>query len=111
MFLAPYALSNLPPQQKMIENFYSYIYLALSFVLIFTTSPNYLTSLALPPGYNTFITDKALTKFEKSKHSVLHSDPCLNPVILHLYFSITFKSFKILSRFGLKATFKLVKKN
>ena len=58
---------------------------------------NYLKSLVLSRGYNPFDIDKALNKFQKSKHSVHHPDPCLNLVILPFYFSISFTFSKILS--------------
>ena len=51
------------------------------------------------------VIDKALTKFKKPKHFVCYSDPCLNPVVLPFYSSISFKISKILSRFGFKVPF------
>ena len=70
---------------------------------------NYLKSPALSQGSNPSVT-KALNKFKKLKHSVCHSAPCLNPVVLPFYSMISFKISKILSRFVFIVSFRPINK-
>ena len=107
-----HTLFNHPPQQKMMPAFYIYLYHALhicSDPFNLFNELNCLKSLALSRGYNPSIIDKTLNKLKKPKHSVCHSDPCLNPVVLPFYSSISFEISKILSHFGFKVSFKPVK--
>ena len=71
---------------------------------------NYLQYLALSREYNPSIINKVLNKFNKLKYSACYSDFCLNPVVLHFYFAISFKISKILSRFDSKVPFKHINK-
>ena len=93
--------------------FYTYFYRALhicSDPSNLSNELNYLKSLALSRGYNPSVIDKALTKFKKPKHSVCHSDLCLNPAVLPFYSSISFKISKIFSWFDFKVCFKSLNK-
>ena len=93
--------------------FYTYVYHALHICSDPFNLPNelkFLKSLGLSRDYSRSVIDKALSKFKKSKHSFCHSDPCLNPVILSFYPSLSFKSSKIFSRFGYKVSFRPVNK-
>ena len=61
---------------------------------------------AVSQCYNPYIIDKTMNKFKKPESSAT----CLNIVILHFYFSISFKISKIPSQFGFKTFFKSVNK-
>ena len=108
----PHALSYQPSQQKMAV-FSSYIYHALHIYFDpckLSNELNYLKSFTLAWGCILSVIDKVLNKFKKSKHSLCHSDPCLNPVVLPSYNSIPFKISKIFSCFGFKISFRTVNK-
>ena len=77
--------------------FCTYVYRALricSDPSNLSTELNYIKSLALSRSYNPSVIDKALNKFKKPKNSVCHSGPCLDPVVLPFYSSISFKTLK-----------------
>ena len=57
---------------------------------------NYMKPLPFSQRYNPSIIDKALNKL-KSKHSIPHSDPPLNFVVLPFHSLICLKNFKIFS--------------
>ena len=67
---------------------------------------NYLKFLDLSRGSTHSVIYEALNKFKKPKHSVCHSDLCLNPAVLSFYSSISFKISEILSCFGVKVSFR-----
>ena len=99
--------------KKKTAAFYTYVYRALTICsdpLNLSNEFNYLKSLAMSKGYNPSVTDKALNKLKMFKRCVYHSDPCLNPVILPFYSSISLKISKILSRFDFKNSSKPVTK-
>ena len=105
-----HAFSNRPPKQNTAA-FYTYIYrtfMICSGPSNHSNELNGLKSLVPSRGYNPSAIDKALNKFKKSKRSVCHSDPCLNPMVLPFYSLISFKIFKIPLRFGYKVYFKSV---
>ena len=95
-FIPLHALSNHSPQQKMAA-FYTYLYRVLHISSDLSNLSNEIICIKYLPlfrSYNPSVIDKALNKFKKPKNSVCHSGPCLDPVVLPFYSSISFKTLK-----------------